>query len=152
MLSPCHPLTLSPCQSRRSGREAFDQPVRVFVAELERVLADDEARLAVAGARQGPVVEAPPGQRQNFGARRIQEQHGALGNVAAEHDAADAEVALVDADQALVRLIRRREESTIGLHEAVDRALLGSADDDQIYAAVAALPDLAQRRVELRFG
>ena len=36
-----------------------------------------------------------------------------------------------------------------GLHEAVDRPLLRPAHHDQIHAVVAALPDFAQRRVEL---
>src|SRR5262245_50283160 len=93
------------------GGEAADQGVGVLVAHLERVLADDLAADRVAGGGERLELEAAAGQGHDLDARAVEQQHGVAGDPAAEHDAADAEVALVDADQLAHPLLGGRVEA-----------------------------------------
>jgi len=117
--------------------------VRVFVAHLDGVLADHLPALAVAGRAQRLVLEAPPGQRHHLDAARIEQHDGAGGDPAAEDDAADAEVAIVDADEVLEAGVGGRELAVAG-DEVVDAALLEAATDDGVDGTAGLVPDEAQ--------
>src|SRR5688572_28079311 len=116
--------------------------VRVLVAQLERVFANDLAALAVAGGGQRLVVEAAPGERHHVDSAAIEQQHAAERDPPREHDPADAEVALVHRDVVAVGVGLRRE-AAVARDERVDRALLGAGDDDQVDVPAAARPDAA---------
>ena len=82
--------------------------MRRFVAEFERVFADELAALAVAGGCQRLKVEAATRQWQYLHPRRIQQHHRVLRHPSRRYDPAQTEVALIGADTVAVGRITRR--------------------------------------------
>src|SRR6185503_705431 len=76
----------NPNPDTRPLSKTFDHPVRVLVAALQRVLADDLAAVAVAGGGQRLVVEAAPGQGHHLDAAGVEQENGAGGHPAAQDD------------------------------------------------------------------
>ena len=122
-----------------------------FVAKFHRVLADDLAGFVVAGRREGFVVEASPRERQDIDAAGIEQQDAVGGHGATQHDAADAEVGLIDSDGIAEGFVVAGIASRGG-DEAVDPSFLVAIDDDGVDAAGCGFPDVSQGEVQLRFG
>ena len=81
-------------------------------------------------------------ERHDLDARGVEEDDLVGRDPARQHDAADAEVALVDADQVGEAVIAGREAARGG-DELVDPPLLHPAGDDGVHLAGALLPDEA---------
>ena len=93
-------------------------------------------------------MEAPPGQRQNTDARRIQQQRRILRHPSRGDDITYTEVAFIDADQVCELRVIGSKGSAAG-QEAVDLSLLVTADNDQVDITAAVVPDLSEHIVDL---
>ena len=119
-----------------------NKPVCRFVFQLHRILTNQLTALIVATACQALEMEASPRQRQCVNSRRIQKQNRILRHPSCRNNPADAEVTFINADHIGESRVARPESTAAGC-EGVYLSLLHPTYHNQVYVAVAVLPNFA---------